>query len=139
MGIEAAIELGIKTACKTVTDVLDSPPVYRTFFLDDDTGEEYEEVIYPYVAIMAMPYTSTYKSHIRESAIYIRIATHIDHDKKRATLRAIYEAVRTVIESDEFTINGYTKKSFIVEDSDGGTEENENYLTLTGTVHLCAE
>jgi len=140
MGLESAVEYAIRTECKAVTDLLDDSPVYRTFWLDDETADEYEDKVYPYVSVKADPFVpASYKSIFKDIGVSIRMATHIDHDKKRESLKLIYEAVRGIIDTDAYSVSGAAKKSTLIVEGVSDVDENENYAEIVCIVKLCSE
>jgi hypothetical protein len=145
MGLEYAIEQGLKTALLAVTDALDiaanQVPVYRTFFGDDDENEETEKRVIPCVSIQADPNVPDgYQSIFHDTKVRIEIATYDapEHDPKGAVMKAIYEAIRAVLDADSWTLTGYAKKSTVIE---GGSSEFDGPFRLVGMdlkVNSCA-
>ena len=144
MGIEAAVEQGIKTAFKVYTDTLDpaNAVTYRCFFLDDEdeSGADTEERKLPLIQITAAPNVPTgHKSVFRDIPVAITFATHKNVDRKRATLRALYEACRAIVDADTtIAVTGYSYISTIIESGgDSDVEDNEQRITLPLMVKIC--
>ena len=135
-----AIEQALKTAFTTATDalVVAYRPAYRCFWLDDETAkdDEYEE--YPYISITANPdVPGGYKTKYVTAAVVVRIATIHADDPKRTALKAIHNAIRTVLNADAYAVTGYGKKSTIIVDAQSGLDGDEQYVEYELSVSLC--
>jgi len=144
VSIESATEQGIKTAFQAYTNTLDPDKAvtYRCFFLDDeeDSGGDTEERVYPFIQIHASPnWPTQHKSTFSHVPVEIKFATNRRDDKKKATLRAIYEACRAIVDAEStIVVSGYNLIGIIIEaGGESDVEENENYITLPLTVKLC--
>lgn len=144
MGIEANVEQGLKTAFEAYTDKLAPADAvaYRCFFLDDEAESQKpaEDREYPFIGITASPSVPViHKSAFQDVPVMLKFATHRQDDKKRATLRAIYEACRAIVDAE--TTIAVSGKSLIGARIEGGGEsdvnDNEQYITLPITVKLC--
>ena len=144
MSLERATEQGIKTALMAYTDTLDPSEsvTYRCFFLDDEseTSDTIEERRYPYIEITASPNAPTgHKSTFRDIPVEIKWATHAPHDKKNRILVAMYEACRTIIDTETtISIPGYTLIAVMIQP--GGLpdiDDNEQYINLPLIVKIC--
>ena len=144
MGLEAAVEQGLKTAFRAYTDTLtpDAAVKYRCFFLDDESesGARREELEYPYIAINASPsYPHGHKSVFHDVSVEVKWATHDTADAKQATLRSLYEACRAILDAETgITITGYSLMGVIInEGGDVAIEDNVRSITLPITVKVC--
>ena len=144
MGLEAAIEQGLKTALQAYTNGLDPADAvtYRCFFLDDESesGAATEARAYPLIEITASPNVPTkHKSTFRDTPVEIKWATHKNTDPKKATLRGLYENCRTIIDTETtITFTEYSRIAVRIESGgESGVEENEQYITLPLTVKVC--
>jgi hypothetical protein len=141
---EQYMEVGLKDALKTATDELsniDERPVYRAFWVDDETDEDRENLKYPFVMIKVKPRVPQgHQSIFSDAETMIKVATHRKNDEKREVLERIYEKVRGVIDDDDWGIDieaAITKKSTIIEDTDADVEGDENYAELTLNILTC--
>jgi hypothetical protein len=145
MGLEYAIEQGLRDAFRAVTDALDiadnQVPVYRTFFGDDDENEDTEKRVIPCVSIQAAPSVPDgYQSIFHDTDVRIEIATYDapEHDPKGAIIRAIYEAMRAVIDADSWTLSGYAKKSTMIEGTSSDFDGPFRLVGMDLKVNSCA-
>jgi len=145
MGLEYAIEHGLKTALAAVTDVLDVEPsqipVYRTFFGDDDPANPTETRVIPCIGIQADPsIPDGYQSIFRDTQVRVEIVSYDapEHDPKGAIIRSIYEAVRAVIDADTWTVEGYAKKSATIESGTSEFDGPFRLITITLNVNTCS-
>ena len=141
MGIESAVETGLKTAFQAFTNTLDieDRPAYRCFWLDDETAQDTEPREYPLVQITAAPnFPTRHKSIFRDMPVEVKFATHRNVDKKHVKLRALYEGCRAIIDTETtITVTGYNVIAVRIEQGESGIDENEQYITLPLLVKLC--
>ena len=144
MGLEAAVEQGLKTAFQAYTNTLDpdSAVAYRCFFLDDEaeSNAKREDRKYPYIGINASPFVPHgHKSTFADVSVEVKWATHDTADAKQVTLRALYEACRAILDEETgIAIDGCSFMGLII--NEGGQvaiEENERNITLPITVKVC--
>jgi len=139
--IEHLIENMLRDAFKNATDALPlaQRPVYRRFWVDDDAARPGEAETYPRVEITAnpsIPRGAAGATH-KDTAVEIRVATSTAADQKRATLAAVYAAVRAVLDADTYTANGANKISTVIMDGAAGTEDGEHFVTLEIEARTC--
>ena len=141
MGIESAVETGLKTAFQAFTDTLDvdDRPAYRCFWLDDEAAQTTEPREYPLVQITASPnFPTQNKSTFRDLPVEVKFATHRNVDKKRAKLIALYEGCRAIVDAaTTITATGYNVIAVRIEQGESGIDDNEQYITLPLLVKLC--
>lgn len=141
MGIEAAVETGLKTAFQAFTDTLDieDRPAYRCFWLDDEPSDDIEDRAYPLVEITAAPNMPTQnKSTFRDLPVEVKFATHRNADRKRAKLVALYEGCRAIVDTaTTIAATGYNVIAVRIEQGESDIDENEQYITLPLLVKLC--
>ena len=142
MNLEAASEQGIKTAFRAYTDPLRPGTIvtYRCFFLNDEEDAPTEERQYPYIQLTAKPNApSGHKSTFADVSMEVKWATHKTDDPKKATLRALYENCRAILDEETgVSVTGYSFMAIII--GDGGesdVDDNEQYITLPITVKVC--
>lgn len=135
MGIEQSVEAGLKTALQAGVT---TSCAYRTFLSDDAPTQDEEVQDYPKISIKAAPMIPDgYGSLHKSTSVVLRVVTHKDTDKKRATLLALYDEVRAVVDADNYAISGASKVSTQIVGSDSGVDENEQYMELELVVSTC--
>jgi hypothetical protein len=140
MGVEAAIETGIKTALQAFTDTLAYDVHYRCFWLDDAATDDEERLVHPRIEITAAPNTPTHHgSGFRDTQVEARWVTHIKDDPKRATLRAMYEGCRDIIDADTtFSFGDYHRIAIMIDEGgEADIDGHDNYIMLPLVAKIC--
>jgi hypothetical protein len=142
MAVESEIETGLRTAiiAQLVTDGITAS--IRSSLLDDEVAEDAEVVTYPYVLIQASPFIPMWmQSEFGDVSLVVAVATHAADDTKRTALLALYNSVRTVLDSVDLTsaVTSGSWKGLIVEEADPVTLDGNNQsITLYCKNKLCA-
>jgi len=142
MAVESEIETGLRTAiiAQLATDGITA--TIRASLLDDESAEDAEIVEYPYVLIQATPFIPMWmQSPFGDVAIIISVATHAADDTKRTDLLALYNSVRTVVDSVDLSsaVTSGSWKGIIVDEADPVSMDGNNQsITLYCTNKLCA-
>ena len=142
MSVESEIETGLRTAilAQLTTDGLTA--AIRASLLDDESGESAEIVEYPYVLIQATPFIPLWmQSPFGDVAVTLSVATHAADDTKRTDLLALYNSVRTVVDTVDLTsdVTSGSWKGLIVEEADPvSIDGNNQSITLYCQNRLCA-
>jgi len=141
MGLESQIETGFKAlvVAQLATDGITA--TIRASLLDDESGEEAEIITYPYVLIASNPAIPIWmQSPFVDVALTVVMATHAADDTKRTSLLALYDSVRSVIDSGDISayVTSGNWAGVIVDSSEGVTiDGNDQSITLTLTNRLC--
>ena len=142
MTVEQAIESALKDAIESALETGEVDAVLRCWWLDDEESADREDVNLPVIAIVARPWVPGETRRQGTSQVGISMATTFQADGKRETLAAVYEAVRSAIDTDEWEPESPVESLEVVV-GDGDTfadrEERRNVATLALEADVCVE
>lgn len=141
--VENEVEKAIKAMCvQALSDASITGVSFRTWTVDDETEDDKEDIIFPVITIQCAPNVPNgYREVWRVCQVDVMIATLDDDDPKRATLSAIYNAVRKGF--DTFTLSAYKQNLDSLnglEITDSGApyiDDRANVYSLSLTVNAC--
>ena len=146
-GIEADIEARIRAAL--VAEALCAETVdqdgnaketaFRSWSVDDEPAEDFEETEYPAIGIIWEPAQSADGGAgvFNDVPVIVRVMTHHSQDPKKAELNRLYSDVRYVLQQP---LTGFTAVSYaklILDGGDSGVENNEQFIEIQATATAC--
>lgn len=130
----------LKSAFETALTADELTATVYGWWLDDASGSDSEEAVFPQVNLKAAPnIPEGYRSPVRMVPVTIDIVTFEPDDRKRAAAVAIYNCIREVLDGDELSSESFSAVPAITID-DGGDVYDEAPLQLIRleiTVHVC--
>ena len=140
IAVEPATETMLKAAFQAALTTAGLSATIYGFWIDDAATEDSEEVDFPQINIKAAPsIPEGWRSPVHVVPVSVDIITFQPDDKKRATLVALYAAVRDIINTEDFTAATFSQVPAVTID-DGGdvyAEPPIQLIRLELSVNVC--